>query len=317
MTHVVAPVPHPTLKGPTRHMTHIDGKTRLAGVIGWPLEHTLSPAMHNAAYEALGLNWVYIPLPLREGAELLRLASIVKALPVVGFNVTMPYKRVMLNVCDEVAAMAQLAGAVNAVHIVDGRLIGYNTDGRGLVESLASEADFQPEGRNVVLLGAGGAAGAAVVGMILGKAARITVASRRDEMSEALVDRLQGRTRETQVDTCGMGDELRAVIEDADLIVNATPVGMGPDDVSLVPAKWIHAGQVVADMIYRPAETALLRAAKEAGATPVGGLGMLVAQGAIALEIWNDGATVTAPRDIMRAAAEAELASMPYADQGE
>jgi shikimate dehydrogenase len=298
-------------------MTHIDGKTRLAGVIGWPLEHTLSPAMHNAAYEALGLNWVYIPLPLREGAELLRLASIVKSLPVVGFNVTMPYKRVMLNMCDEVAAMAQLAGAVNAVHVVDGRLIGYNTDGRGLVESLASEAGFQPEGRNVVLLGAGGAAGAAVVGLILGKAARITVAARRDEMSEALVDRLQGRTRDTSVDTCGMGDELRGVIEDADLIVNATPVGMGAGDVSLVPTDWMHEGQVVADMIYRPTETALLRAATEAGATPVGGLGMLVAQGAIAIEIWSTGATITAPRDIMRAAAEAELASMPRVGQGE
>jgi shikimate dehydrogenase len=298
-------------------MTHIDGRTRLAGVIGWPLEHTLSPAMHNAAYEALGLNWVYIPLPLREGAELVRLATIVKALPVVGFNVTMPYKRVMLNMCDEVAAMAQLAGAVNAVHIVDGRLIGYNTDGRGLVESLASEAGFEPRGRNVVLLGAGGAAGAAVVSMILGEAARITVAARRGEMSEALVERLQGRTRDTVVDTCGMGGDLRGVIHDADLIVNATPVGMDAGDASLVPAAWMHGGQVVADMVYRPSETALLREAKAAGATPVGGLGMLVAQGAIALEIWNDAATVTAPRDIMRAAAEAELASMSPVDRGE
>jgi shikimate dehydrogenase len=297
-------------------MTHIDGKTRLAGVIGWPLEHTLSPAMHNAAYESLGLNWVYIPLPLRDGSQLVRLASIVRSLPVVGFNVTMPYKRVMLNMCDEVAAMAQLAGAVNTVHVVDGRLIGYNTDGRGLVESLTSEAGFQPEGRNVVLLGAGGAAGAAVVGMILGKAARVTVAARREEMSEALVDRLQGRTRGTEVETCGMGDELRRLVEQADLIVNATPVGMAPDDASLVPAGWMHEGQVVADMIYRPADTVLMREAKAAGATPVGGLSMLVAQGAIALEIWNAEATVPAPRDVMRAAAEAELASRPQAGGG-
>jgi shikimate dehydrogenase len=292
-------------------MTHIDGRTRLAGVIGWPLEHTLSPAMHNAAYEALGLNWVYIPLPLREGAELIRLTSIVKSLPVVGFNVTMPYKRVMLNMCDEVAAMAQLAGAVNAVHVVDGRLIGYNTDGRGLVESLASEAGFEPQGRKVLILGAGGASGAAVVGMILAKAARVTVAARREEMSEALVDRLQGRTRDTEVETCPMGEGLRSAVEEADLIVNATPVGMSAGDASLIAADWMHEGQVVADMIYRPTETVLLREAKAAGATPVGGLGMLVAQGAIALEIWNDGATVTAPRDVMRAAAEAELASMP------
>ena len=295
-------------EGPNQAMTmHIDGKTRLAGVIGWPLEHTLSPAMHNAAYEAMGLNWVYIPLPLREGPELLRLTSVVRSLPVVGFNVTMPYKRVMLNMCDEVAAMAQLAGAVNTVHVVDGRLIGYNTDGRGLVESLKAEVDFEPEGKSVVLLGSGGAAGAAVVGLILGHASRITIASRREDMAEAVIDRMQGRARGTVLDWCGLGDDMRDVIENADLVVNATPVGMGPDDVSLVPASWMHDGQVVADMIYRPAETALLHEARLAGATALGGLGMLVAQGAIAIEIWNDSATSQAPRDVMRAAADAEL----------
>lgn len=286
---------------------HIDGKTRLAGVIGWPLEHTLSPAMHNAAYEALGLNWVYIPLPLREGPELLRLTSVVRSLPVVGFNVTMPYKRVMLNMCDEVAAMAQLAGAVNTVHIVDGRLIGYNTDGRGLVESLAAEVGFVPEGKSVVLLGSGGAAGAAVVGLILGKASRVTIASRREDMAEAVIDRMQGRARNTVLDWCGMGDDMRDAIEAADLVVNATPVGMNSDDVSLIPASWLRPGQVVADMIYRPSETVLLHEARLAGATALGGLGMLVAQGAIAIEIWNNSATNPAPRDVMRAAADAEL----------
>ncbi len=292
----------------THPMTvHIDGKTRLAGVIGWPLEHTLSPAMHNAAYDAMGLNWVYIPLPLSEGPELLRLSSIVRSLPVVGFNVTMPYKRVMLNMCDEVAAMAQLAGAVNTVHIVDGRLIGYNTDGRGLVESLEAEAGFRPAGLSAVILGSGGAAGAAVVGLILGKAARVTVASRREDVAEALVDRMHGRTRDTLLDTCDLGDGLRAAVESADLVVNATPVGMDENDVSLVPASWLHCGQVVADMIYRPTDTVLLREARSAGALAFGGLGMLVAQGAIAIEIWNDSATMSAPRDVMRAAAEAEL----------
>ena len=289
---------------------HIDGKTRLAGVIGWPLEHTLSPAMHNAAYETLGLNWVYIPLPLREGPELLRLTSIVRSLPVVGFNVTMPYKRIMLNMCDEVAAMAQLAGAVNTVHVVDGRLIGYNTDGRGLVESLAAETGFVPEGKTIVLLGSGGAAGAAVVGLILGKASRVTIASRREDMAEAVIDRMQGRARDTVLDWCGMGDDMRDAIEAADLVVNATPVGMAPNDVSLIPASWLHAGQVVADMIYRPSETVLLRQAKLAGATALGGLGMLVAQGAIAIDIWNNSATNPAPRDVMRAAADAELLTM-------
>ena len=114
----------------------IDAKTKLAGLIGWPLDHSLSPAMHNAAYEAMRLNWAYLPLPIREGQDLMRVVAALRVLPFVGFNVTMPYKRLMLNVCDEVATAAELAGAVNTVHIVDGRLIGYNTDGRGFMESL-------------------------------------------------------------------------------------------------------------------------------------------------------------------------------------
>ncbi|HEX9094291.1 MAG TPA: shikimate dehydrogenase [Coriobacteriia bacterium] len=288
----------------------IDGRTKLAGLIGWPLDHTLSPAMHNAAYQRMGLNWAYVPLPVREGSDLLRVAAALRALPFVGFNVTMPYKRVMLNVCDEVATAAQFAGSVNTIHVVDGRLIGYNTDGRGLVESLRDDAGFGPQGRRVVIVGTGGAAGAALVGLVLERAAQVTVAGRNPEAAEQLVDNLSGRTRDTTVEGVELGEDLREAVESADLVVNATPLGMAAGDALPVPAEWLQPGQVVADMVYVPAVTPFMEAAAARGANVVGGLGMLVAQGAIAIEIWNQGIQSTAPRDVMRAAAEGALSSV-------
>jgi shikimate dehydrogenase len=290
-------------------LVRIDGTTKLAGVTGWPLDHTLSPVMHNAAYEAMGLKWVYVPLPVREGSDLLGVLAALKKLPFVGLNVTMPYKRVMLNMCDEVAAMARLAGAVNTVHFVDGKMIGYNTDGRGFTESLEREADFVPEGKRVVIVGTGGAAGAALVGLVLGKAANVVLAGRNPEAGELLLERMGPSLRDTDAEAVPLDESLRPLVEGADLVVNATPLGMSPDDPSPLPAEWLQPGQVVADMVYRPANTAFLAAAAQRGATPLGGLGMLVAQGAVAIEIWNGDTQVPAPREIMRSAAEAALAS--------
>lgn len=288
----------------------IDGTTRLAGLIGWPLDHTLSPAMHNAAYEALGLDWVYVPLAVRDGAALTKVVAGLRGLPFVGFNVTMPYKHLMLNLCDEVATQAQLAGAINTVQVRDGKLIGYNTDGRGLLESLEEGADFTPEGRRAVVVGAGGAAGAAVVALVLARAAHVVVAGRRLEQAEDLVDRVAGHARETELVAVETGPRLEEHVAAADLLVNATPLGMQSGDELPVPKEWLQPGQVVSDLVYRPAETELMRAAAARGARPVGGLGMLVAQGAISIEIWNEAGRSHAPRDIMRAAAEAALAAL-------
>lgn len=267
--------------------------------------------MHNAAYERMRLNWVYIPLPVREGQDLVRVVAALRSLPFVGFNVTMPYKRVMLNLCDEVAVTARLAGSVNSVHVVDGRLIGYNSDGRGLAESLKDEAEFTAEGRRVVIVGTGGAAGAALVSMVLERVAHVTVAGRRIEAAEDLIENVADRMRETTAEAVELGDDLRAAVESADLVVNATPLGMRPDDALPVPAEWLQPDQVVADMVYRPAVTPLLQAAQARGARPVSGIGMLVAQGALAIETWNTDSQLVAPRDVMRAAAEAALAAAP------
>lgn len=286
----------------------IDGNTKLAGVIGWPLGHTLSPAMHNAAYEALGLDWVYLPMPVRESGGVVRVVDGLRELPCVGFNVTMPYKRQMLDICDEVAAQARLAGAVNTVTVRDGVLMGYNTDGRGLLASLEEEAGFRPEGRRITMIGAGGAAGAVLAAFVLDHAAHITVISRDLAHAEDLVARMAVHARDTRLVAAAATDDIGSYVEAADVIVNATPLGMRPTDDLPVRAEWLHPGQIVSDMVYRPVVTPLLRAAAAAGATPVGGLGMLVAQGAMALELWNADSAITAPRDVMRAAAETEVA---------
>lgn len=286
----------------------IDGSTRLSGVIGWPVKQALSPAVHNAAYAAMGLNWVYLPLPVADQRQLMVVVEALRTLPCVGFNVTMPHKQAMLELCDEAAMFAQLAGSVNTVHSVDGHLVGYNTDGRGMLEALRLEADWSPEGTRVVVLGAGGAAGAAVVACAVGRAAHVTVVNRDIARAEALAARAEPSLRSTEVLAVAVGPESREAVEAADLIVNATPLGMASGDPSPVPGEWLRAGQVVFDMVYQRPSTALLDAARQAGATALGGLGMLVSQGALAVDIWTEGAHDPAPRDVMRAAAEAALA---------
>ncbi|MBN2248108.1 MAG: shikimate dehydrogenase [Coriobacteriia bacterium] len=287
----------------------INGRTRPTAVIGWPIAQSLSPVMHNAAYEALGLNWACVPLGVPDQRALLAFTEAARSLSFVGFNVTMPYKQAMLELCDEAASLAQLAGAVNTVHCVDGRLIGYNTDGRGLLESLENDAGFDPAGRSVVILGAGGAAGAALTAFILARASDITVINRTVERAEEMLARVRNNLRNTTAAAIPLGPSAAEAVRGADLIVNATPAGMSTSDPCPLPAEWLRQGQVVLDMVYQRPETALLRAASLAGARPVSGLGMLVAQGALAIDIWmgEGGGETRAPRDVMRAAAAAAL----------
>lgn len=290
-------------------MTTIKGTTQLAAVIGNPLDHTLSPAMHNAAYEKLGLDWVYVPLRVEDEPGLRRLLAAAPSLSIVGFNVTMPYKQAVLDLCDQVATAARMAGAVNTIHCTDNGLVGYNTDGRGLLEALDSEAGFDVSGTEVVILGSGGAAGAAFVAFILARAARVTVVSRNQQTATALVDRMAGHLGTVDAHACTF-DEARGAVSTASLIVNTTPLGMRPGDPSPIPAGIVSPGQVVYDMVYGRAEpTALVRESMAAGALALDGLGMLVAQGAVAIDIWDENTQRHAPRDVMRQAAEWELAS--------
>lgn len=284
-------------------MRSICGATRLAGVIGHPLGHTLSPAMHNAAYEAMGLDWVYVPLHVRDERGLQAVLRAMRVLPFVGVNVTMPYKQLMLLLCDEVAEMATLAGAVNTVQCVEGKLIGYSTDGRGILEALALDAGFDPAGREIAILGAGGAAAAALVAFALGHARRIVVLNRSEDRANALIERVHERLQGVDLVALPLDLDAEDQVRTADLVLNATPVGMEAEDPSPVPVTWLRSGQVVADMVYRAEPTSLVRAARDAGAVALDGLGMLVCQGAMSIDIWHGEAGKRAPRDVMRAAA--------------
>lgn len=288
-------------------MQEIRGSTSLAGLIGHPLSHTLSPAMHNAVYKHLDLDWVYLPLEVSDEVGLRRLIAAIRSMNFVGFNVTMPFKQSVLELCDEVAMAASMAGAVNAVHCADGRLVGYNTDGRGLLEALESEAGFVPAGKNVAILGAGGAAGATIVALILARATSVTVVNRDYQRAEDLVERMTPHLGSVRGSAAHISSAEEA-IGNADLIVNATPVGMRPDDENLIPAAWIQPGQIVFDMVYGTEQpTALVREARARGAKALDGLGMLVCQAATAVDIWNDSKQIRTPRNVMREAAEKAL----------
>ena len=286
----------------------VSATTRLAGVTGWPLGHTLSPVMHNAAYEAMGLDWIYVPLPVERSDDLGRLADAMRVLPFVGLNVTMPHKAKFAELCDEVAPLAEAVGAVNVIQVVGGRLVGHNTDGQGLIDALADEGGVSLDGRKVVLIGAGGAAASALAAIAGEGAASVAVVNRSVGNAERMLERLSGLMSRTRATAVPLGSEARDWVEAADVIVNAPPVGLKPEDGSPLPGDWLHEGQIAADMIYSPAVTPLLAQALAAGATAVGGLGMLVAQGARSIEIWS-GRPGSAPRDVMRRAAESSAAS--------
>lgn len=286
----------------------IDGRTQLVGLLGWPVEHSLSPAMHNAAFEALGLNWRYIALPVPPGCE----STAVRGLTVLGFrgaNVTVPHKTAVACSLDQLTDEARALGAVNTLFVGRGDegeslLVGHNTDHWGLVDALI-RFGFDPQGETVVVVGAGGAARAAVYGLLRAGARRITVLGRSLERTERLVRDLEdgrGRlTAETLTD-----ETLVEMATHSALLVHATPVGMEPDvERSIWPDDVRFPAETLAyDLVYVPRKTQLLRQANASGAPCLGGLGMLVGQGARAFELWTGH---EAPVDVMLRACEATL----------
>ncbi len=282
--------------------TGISGATRVAGVIGDPVRHSLSPVLHNAAYRALDLDWVYVAFEVPDGAARGAVEAM-RVLGLAGLSVTMPHKSVIGAYCDEVSPAAGALGSVNTISVAadtPGRLVGDSTDGEGFVRSLR-DAGHDPAGESVVLLGAGGAARA--VARSLGEAgARVVVCARKPQAASVAAELAGGAA-------ASWADRSR-VAADATFVVNATPVGMGdgrgPESEQLPLAlEALHAGQVLADLVYHPLETPLLRGAVDRGVAVVDGLGMLVHQAALQIELWTGR---RAPIPAMRAAAEHALA---------
>jgi len=278
----------------------VSGKTTVCGVIGDPIEHTMSPAMHNAAFSALDLDFVYVAFRVAAG-ELGRAIAGMKALEIKGLSVTIPHKVAVIPSMDRIDPLAEKIGAVNTIVNEGGALTGYNTDAMGFLRALI-EHGTEPRGKKVLLLGAGGAAHA-ISYILTEEGAHLVILNRKEEFSWAqdLAARL-GRSYEIPV---GVGELNRGAIEqaigDSDILVNATSVGMSPNaGQSPVPADLLCSGLLVFDAVYNPFETRLLREAKEAGAETIDGLEMLVWQGALAFEKFTGH---EAPVDVMRAAA--------------
>lgn len=276
----------------------ITGKTRIFGIFGDPVSHSLSPLMHNAAFDALSLPCRYLPFNVStEGLE--RAARGILPLGIKGINVTIPHKEAIIPFLDQLSLGAQKSGAVNTIEVSAGALIGHNTDGSGFVASLL-DSGVDPPGKNVILLGAGGAARGVAVGLLENGVRNITLINRHLKRAEALAEQLISITPDLKIRL--LESDFKGgfpQIEPPVLLINATPLGMQKSDSLPFPEAFIDPLWTVADLIYRPFETPFLIAARKRGAKVIPGIGMLLHQGALSFEIWTK---MKAPIEAMRAA---------------
>lgn len=274
----------------------ITAQTRLVGVIGFPIAHTLSPVMHNAAFAALKLDWVYLPLVVPPEQLRAALQGLV-ALGFAGANLTIPHKTSALAHLDDLSPEAKSLGAVNTVVVAAGRLIGYNTDATGFLAAL-DEAGCRPH--HALVLGAGGAAHA-VVYALRQRGVSVTIGNRRPKPAAWLAEKMGAAFLPTW-DAFTLSTALTGV----DLLVNATPVGQWPvvNESPLPAGVQLPSHLTVFDLVYNPPHTRLLQQARQAGAKTISGLGMLVHQGAAAFSLWTG---YPPPTEVMRRAVLAGL----------
>jgi shikimate dehydrogenase len=262
----------------------ISGKTGLYGIFGYPVEHTFSPGMHNAAFAKLGRDACYVPFAV-DPAHLGDAVKAVVALGLRGLNITVPHKEKIVAYLDELSEEARLIGAVNTVQLRDGKLIGHNTDGRGFLRSLRENAGFAAAGKSFLLAGSGGAARAVGFSLALAGARELVFFDVAAAKAEALASDIREKTGK-DAKALAAGSVERSA-ESADCLINATPLGLKKNDPLPFPRELIRKRHLVCDLVYNPAETALLTAAKAQGAKRLPGIGMLLYQGVIAFEIWT------------------------------
>lgn len=263
----------------------ITSKTRLLGVIGHPIEHSLSPQMHNAGLAVSGLDYAYVALDV-DPDSLPRAVAGLASLGFRGFNVTMPHKEKIIPLLDELDDTSIISGAVNTVEIKNNALRGSNTDGAGFIAACA-EADVEFDGKRVLLLGAGGAA-AAVAGAILTEGvSEIVIANRTEPRAQELKDKLENLEPRAEIHARELKG-LDTFVERADIIVNTTYLGMKEGDQLVIPTEGLGSDKAVCDIVYRRGSaTELLRRAQDAGARVVTGDRMLLHQGVQAQRIWT------------------------------
>jgi len=280
----------------------ISGKTKVCAIIGDPVEHSLSPIIHNAAFKELGLNLVYVAFTVTT-RELQTAILGAKSLGLWGLNVTMPHKNAVMNYLDEVDSTAKSIGAVNTVLNNNGRLIGYNTDGNGTMIALQENGVYLKE-KKLVLIGAGGTA-KAIAYQAAQDVEELVILNRTPEKAKKLAEMLKKSFGKKVKGAALSSEVLEEELETTDILVNATSVGMDPDvNSSPVPSSLLRRDLCVMDIVYNPLETRLAADAKSVGAKVVSGIEMLIYQGAVAFEIWTN---CLAPVEVMRKAALNEL----------
>jgi len=261
----------------------MDSHTKFFGVIGDPIRHSRSPVMFTRAFAESGYNGAYGAFHVTAG----RLKEAIEGMRALGFgglNVTIPHKVAVMEYLDDIDDSARGAGAVNMIANMDGRLVGYNTDGLGYVRSLKEEAEPDLAGKTVVIVGSGGAARGILWALIREKPGRILVVNRTHEKAAELAARFAS---EADVQALPW-DKLQRACADADIVINTTSVGMAPDtEATSVDPSWMRPGVVASDIIYNPLKTAFLRGAEARGCRIHGGVGMFVYQGVYNFEIWT------------------------------
>lgn len=269
---------------------NITGKTKLVGLLGNPVKHSISPLMHNEAFRQLDMDLIYLAFEVENG-NLEKAVQGLKSLGAIGWNVTMPYKKEICEYLDELSPAARVARSVNTVINKNGKLVGETTDGIGFIRSI-EEAGVSISGKKMTLMGAGGAAISVLVQSALDGAREISVFNRKgksyDNLKEILpeISRVSGCTLNLfEYDEQNLARE----INDSDILVNGTPIGMEPDTEKspIVDVSIFHKDLFVYDMIYNPEETMLIKQAKNAGCSTMNGLHMLLYQGAAAFELWT------------------------------
>lgn len=276
----------------------ISSTTRTYAIFGHPVEHSLSPVMHNAAFRELNIDGVYVAFDV--APENIGMAiNGIRSLGISGVNVTIPHKESVMNYLDGVSDDARLVGAVNTISNERGKLIGYNTDVNGLLRAIKDVLNFTPTGKKIFLIGAGGAARAVIAGLGRSGASEIVILNRTLLKAERLAAEFSGHFSKVNIKAVMLEDEkeVKRHIKECDILINASSVGMKEKNLLKLPLYLLCRDAVVYDLVYDPKDTQLVKDARDIGIPASSGLSMLLFQGAEAFEIWNG---VSAPLKTMR-----------------
>jgi shikimate dehydrogenase len=274
----------------------IKGTTKITGVFGYPVSHSLSPIFQNAAFDYLELDYIYIPLEVKP-ENLKDAVNSIKIFNWTGINVTIPHKKEVVKYLDKLDKTAEILGVVNTIHNIDGKLIGYTTDGEGFIRSLKEDGKFKPENKKIFLIGAGGASYAICGGLIKEKVGFIYITNRTYENAKKLKEHIIQKLNFKNIEIIEFEKRNNPEIwKDIDLLINTTSIGMKENDPLLIEKENISKVKFVYDIVYNR-KTEIIKAAKELKIPNLDGISMLVYQGAISFEIWTG---KRAPVEIMK-----------------